>query len=80
MSLYDEERENPPQKSLLGLDPERPKPDAWYIKMMMNRLLWPKCEDRETVIRLFKQYWPVIADRAEEFHDEAVKIIQAQGS
>ena len=80
MSLYDEEKEETPEIPLLGRDPERPKPDSWYIKMMMKRLLWPKCEDRETVIGIFKKFWPVIADRAEEFHDEAVKIIQAQGS
>ena len=92
MTLYDKEKgrlqkiadegEKQPSKHPISssiFEQDRPKEASWYIKMMVARLLWPKCEDRETVIKLFKIQWPDhrIADRAEEFYDEAVKIIQA---
>jgi len=62
-------------------DPSRPMPDEWYVKMMIKRLVWPKCEDRETVLALFRGYWPDprISSRAEEFYDRAEAIIAERG-
>lgn len=60
-------------------DITRPRPDSWYIKMMINRLKWSKCEDRDQVIAIFRLRWPDsrISNRAEEFYDRALQIMEA---
>ncbi|MBA7497262.1 hypothetical protein ES702_07874 [subsurface metagenome] len=62
-------------------DPTRPMPDAWYVRMMSKRLKWAKCENRESVIALFCQYWPNsrIGPRAEEFYDRAITFLEEGG-
>lgn len=52
-------------------DPHRPAPNWWHVYMMKKRLEWPKCEDRDTVIRIFKALWPKVAVDAEAFYDTA---------
>lgn len=56
---------------VLGPDPGRPKPNWWYVYMMKKRLEWPKCEDRETVIALFRSLWPAVGRHASEYYDTA---------
>jgi len=85
MSLYNDvkaEKGSPISKapaSIYRLN--KPKPDNWYIMMMVKRLRWAGCEDRERVISIFRLLWSDfrVADRAEEFYDEAVKIIESEG-
>lgn len=60
----------------VGLDVNRPMPDVWYVRMMMKRLMWDKCEDRETVISRFKVFWPNLAHRAEEFYELALTVLK----
>ena len=68
-----------PTRVVLGPDPDRPRADWWYVYMMKKRLEWPKCEDRETVIGLFRSLWPRFAHRAEEFYDAAVALMAREG-
>jgi len=60
-------------------DPNRPRPDEWYIKMIVKRLKWPKCENRETVILIFRQFWPRLSNRADEFYDRAITFLEEGG-
>jgi len=64
----------------VGLDVDRSMPDVWYVRMMLKRLMWDKCEDRETVISIFKVFWPNLALRAEEFYELALTVLENRGN
>ena len=67
-----------PSREFLGKDPGRPRADAWYVKMMVKRIVAFPCEPRELALKTFRELWPALADRAEEFYDTAVRMMEEE--
>lgn len=53
-----------------------PKQDDWYIRQIIKRLKWPKCEEREAFIQIFKNLFPRLDHRANELYDKALSQIE----